>query len=237
MLTHIFSGILILVTANLAMAQGLDGLKPESDSKAAEKLQEASEKADDAKKAVDTIQEKAAPKETQVKRSELSKKLDNKLKTGTAFMLGLSMSGPSGEYTAGGVGEVYVLYRLDKKVYGFELFGSGRFAATDFTATIDEKAYRGVIENYQGGVTGERKLTDSMTIVAVSELSYQINWLDSIDGQVMPDGTDANGFGLNLAASVVWTGFDGKVSYGPKLGYTAGSYSYAQFGGEINFVF
>ena len=229
----------VISLSSLSFGQGLDNLTPGSDSKAVQeaekKANELKEKAEGAEKAVEEMKPEVSASKV-VPKTGLGKNLENKLRIGTAASIAMSMSAPSGEYTPGGVGEVFFLYDIGKDVSGFKLYASGRFAPLDFTAVIDDQAYRGVVDNYQGGVTGERMFS-GVTVMATAELGYQINWLDSLDGKEMPDGTDESGVGVNLAGSVVWKGFDGKLIYGPKLGYTAGSYGFAQLGGELSFVF
>ncbi|NRA44339.1 MAG: hypothetical protein HRU09_05220 [Oligoflexales bacterium] len=182
-----------------------------------------------------TISEK--PAEDMVK-SELSKKIADKLFIGTSYGFAYVQSG-STNWRASGSSDVTVSYKLGMQVAGGDLAATFRYAPMDVAPHLDEEepseAYKGVVESYLFGSEWHLPLTDKLTAVATGELGVIVVHLDDIVGLVDSDAPDDTGGALVLGGGVDW-GVMEKLSMGTRLRLGAGTLSSFQLSGNVTFA-
>lgn len=238
--------------ANSALAKGLEELNPstppekeaEPEKKEPEPASETNVKAEPVEK-----KEEKKPEETQVaaetkavEPSATSRKLADKLALSTGLYFN-RLEGSKGTWAAGGGrSEVALHYLVAKEPFksGFlkhvDILASLRYAPVDVTVKAKKQSYRGVVEGFHFGGLLTRLFNESFRSIGGVELSYFATHLRSIDGLKEDPSVAKNGAGVTLVGGCDWI-FGNKLTLGPRVDASLGSYSGFSFGGAAGFVF
>lgn len=168
-------------------------------------------------------------------RSEISKKIDNKLVLGTSLGW-VSLSGEGGNWNAAFHGQIFLAYALGINLVGFELGATARYVAMDVTPRIDKNSYRGVVEGYSFGAEGRKVLNESWTAVAGADLGYFITSLDSSDDLPKVAAHEENGISLAVGGGADWA-WSEKIKLGPRARLGVGGFSTFEISGALSCYF
>jgi len=183
-----------------------------------------------------TVSEK--PAEDMVK-SEISKKLADKLFIGTSYGFAY-VQGGSANWRASGSSDVSFAYKLGMKFAGGDVAGTFRYAPMDVAPHLDDEtpseAYTGVIESYLFGGEWTLPLSKKLTAIASGELGIIIVHLNDIVGLMDEKQPEDTGAALVFGGGVDWLAME-KFSVGTRLRLGAGTLSSVQLSGNLTFAF
>ena len=230
--------------AGLSFAKGMNEIKPDPESNAEETQEKDQDgkaepipaplpEVDDA--AVDddasAVEKATAP----IVRSEISKKISEKLFITTA--LGVGSLSKGGEQWGSGLNtQILIGYYLPFDIAGFPISAHYRYMAFDVTHEYKDHSYRGVVESHMFGASGWLRLGESMVVLAGAELGMFLAHNRTLDQYPKDKAVDDSGFGLALFGGTNWR-FLEKIDLGPRLRVAFGSFTQVEIGGAASFIF
>ncbi len=174
--------------------------------------------------------------------SATSRKLADKLSLSTGLYFN-RLKGSTGTWAAGGGrSEIAVSYLTAKEPYksGFlkhvDILASLRYAPVDVTVKSKKQSYRGVVEGFHLGGLLSRLFNENFRSIGGVELSYFATHLRSLDALKEEAAVTKNGAGVTLVGGCDWI-FSNKLTLGPRVDVSLGSYSGFSFGGAAGFIF
>lgn len=245
---------IVFLGANPVQAKGLDELNPETpETKAPEPEKKTEETAPAENSEVKAEPEKALEAEKPaeaavtaevkpVEPSATSRKLADKLFLTTGLYFN-RLQGTKGDWDAGGGrSEVAVHYLVSKEPFKsgmlkhVDILASARYAPVDVTLRSNRQSYTGVVEGFHFGVLLTRLFTEKFRSVGGIEASYYSVHLESADSFPEPSSAAKNGAGATFVGGCDWI-FANKMTLGPRVDLSVGSFHGFSVGGAAGFVF
>lgn len=181
--------------------------------------------------------DKEETEELPIERSELSKKLENRLYLAPSLNLA-RVIGAKGSWSSAANGNFAVGWLAKESwIKESRLFVTARYAPFDFILQKNSRYYRGVAEGWYVGGQALFKLTETLFASGGVEAGYFRVHLDSADSfEVLSKDEEKGGGTLVVASSLDWQLLE-KLLLGPHLGLGLGSLKTIQLGTKATFFF
>ena len=166
-------------------------------------------------------------------RSRLSKVLEDKLSITTGFSLG-SVKQDGNDWGAFGQGGIGLLWNM-RKLRGFQVGLTARYSPSDIRPTIENQAYKGVLEAFYFG-SRLSKQNKKMVWFADAEIGLMVPMLQDADGITDPEKKAEAGIDISIGGGLNFPAFK-KVTFGPVAHIGFGSFSTMQLGAQAQFSF
>jgi hypothetical protein len=141
-----------------------------------------------------------------------------------------------GKWTASGMSDLEVGYKLVTLNKQMNVFGTYRYAPMAVAGTVDDRSYRGVWEAHFFGGRFNYQLSKTLTALASGELGYVLVHVNDTDGLAPETKVSNPGVQLAVGGGADFMLID-KWTVGPRLVVGVGGFTTVQVAAAAGFLF